>query len=212
MKKITFSDKYGLTQSVLSGRKTMTRRICKELDQPGITYISDWGMDDRGRAMFTIEFADGRKQDVYPHYQPGEKVAVAQRYWSLKDNPRFYDALAKADPTFPLECIEGEAGCKNKMFVKAEWMPNRILITDVGIEQLLDISDEDCLREGVWQVEDDVYTVGNFALATGRGSQRTSLFETPRAAFLTLIKRLMGKDIPRLNPWVFVYEFKLTWN
>lgn len=28
MKKINFSDRFGLTQAVLSGRKTMTRRIC----------------------------------------------------------------------------------------------------------------------------------------------------------------------------------------
>lgn len=30
MKKIMFNDKYSLTQAVLDGRKTMTRRISKE--------------------------------------------------------------------------------------------------------------------------------------------------------------------------------------
>lgn len=30
MKKIMFNDKYGLTQAVLDGRKTMTRRIVSE--------------------------------------------------------------------------------------------------------------------------------------------------------------------------------------
>ena len=30
MKKIMFNDRYGLTAAVLQGRKTMTRRICKE--------------------------------------------------------------------------------------------------------------------------------------------------------------------------------------
>lgn len=33
MKKIMFNDKLGLTQAVLEGRKTMTRRICK-YDRP----------------------------------------------------------------------------------------------------------------------------------------------------------------------------------
>ena len=37
MKKIMFNDKYGLTQAVLDGRKTMTRRICK-YDRPDETY------------------------------------------------------------------------------------------------------------------------------------------------------------------------------
>lgn len=37
MKKIFFSDEYGLTQAVLEGRKTMTRRVCK-YDRPDETY------------------------------------------------------------------------------------------------------------------------------------------------------------------------------
>lgn len=37
MKKIMFSDKFGLTEAVLSGRKTMTRRIC-----PDGTPLGNW--------------------------------------------------------------------------------------------------------------------------------------------------------------------------
>lgn len=37
MKKIMFNDKYSLTQAVLDGRKTMTRRVCK-YDRPNETY------------------------------------------------------------------------------------------------------------------------------------------------------------------------------
>ena len=36
-KKIMFNDKYSLTQAVLEGRKTMTRRVCK-YDRPNETY------------------------------------------------------------------------------------------------------------------------------------------------------------------------------
>lgn len=38
MKKIMFNDRYGLTQAVIEGRKTMTRRIepiCKLLQRSG---------------------------------------------------------------------------------------------------------------------------------------------------------------------------------
>lgn len=47
MKKINFSDRFGLTQAVLSGRKTMTRRIIK-LDKLGEYNFDnalkhDWG-------------------------------------------------------------------------------------------------------------------------------------------------------------------------
>ena len=33
MKKIMFKDRYGLTQAVLEGRKTMTRRIISKRDE-----------------------------------------------------------------------------------------------------------------------------------------------------------------------------------
>lgn len=38
-------------------------------------------------------------------------------------------------------------GWDNKMFVRAEHMPHRIRITDIRVERLQDISDEDCLRK-----------------------------------------------------------------
>ena len=42
MKKIMFNDRYGLTQAVLDGRKTMTRRIIKP--QPGHVAIQPLGV------------------------------------------------------------------------------------------------------------------------------------------------------------------------
>ena len=44
MKKIMFSDKYGLTEAVLEGRKTMTRRIIK--DKKLDFAISHFGIDN----------------------------------------------------------------------------------------------------------------------------------------------------------------------
>ena len=38
MKKIMFNDKYGLTQAVLDGRKTMTRRAFYIPDKLALTY------------------------------------------------------------------------------------------------------------------------------------------------------------------------------
>lgn len=65
MKKIMFSDKFGLTEAVLSGRKTMTRRIC-----PDGTPLGNW--------------AETVKKS---RYQVGEVVAVAQRYRDFILNP-----------------------------------------------------------------------------------------------------------------------------
>ena len=70
-------------------------------------------------------------------YKVGEIVAVAQSYNS------FYNDECNPN-LFP-----NGAGWTNKMYVKPELMPHQIRITNVRAEQLQDISDEDCLKEGI---------------------------------------------------------------
>ena len=66
MKKIMFNDKYGLTQAVLDGRKTMTRRICK-YDRPDETYdivfpvFEPKDYDDNGNIISPLYGAFGWK-------------------------------------------------------------------------------------------------------------------------------------------------------
>lgn len=202
MKKIMFNDKYGLTQAVLSGRKTMTRRVDKRLNHPCVTDISDWGIDDRGKCYLAITYSTGLSVDFYPAYQIGEEIAIAQRYWDLRHDDDFYEALQKADPSFPLECIEGEKGCYNKMFVRAAWMPHRIRITDLSFERLQDISDEDCLKEGITDEDTPIDTGYSF-----HGTQGN--WETPREAFAALIDKVSGKGTWEWNPLVVAYTFEL---
>ena len=233
MKKIMFNDKYGLTKAVLAGRKTQTRRI---VSLPGGLTHDDicnpvMGIDDKGRVYFTF-YIGCRPHDIYPAYQIGEGVAVAQRYWELRNCNAFYDALDRADPSFPLECIEGEKGCYNKMFVKADWMPHRIRITNIKVERLQDISDEDCQREGIvpitwrqWLEQDindlspqkykdlDVWTLPKFIDGISDPWEDSDpdeyMADKPHTAFAVLIFKLMGRKTWERNPWVFAYEFEL---
>ena len=87
MQKIMFSDRFGLTQAVLEGRKTMTRRIIPELAGKTNVRLSEFGIDDSGKVYIT-ELNSGI--DIYPKYQVGEVVAIARSYAeTLKDpNPR----------------------------------------------------------------------------------------------------------------------------
>ena len=167
-----FNDKYGLTEAVLEGRKTMTRRIV-----PEGTPLGNW--------------EETLKKS---RYQPGEVVAVAQRYSEIYSHNFAFD--------FGLDL---EPGWKNKMFVSAAECKHRIRITNIRIERLQDICDEDCFREGI----DVSFYHGRVSSYYRFENSRTHYF-TPREAFAALIDKVSGKGTWERNPWVFVYEFELV--
>ena len=98
------------------------------------------------------------------------------------------------------------AGWNNKMFVRADLMPHQIHITDVRVERLQDISDEDCIKEGIRKVvnENRIYV----QYYVGKGDNACS-FENPREAFAYLINKTCGKKTWEENPYVFVYDFEV---
>ena len=145
MKKIMFNDQYGLTQAVLDGRKTQTRRILNPtmLFERLDTYdgwtkesIAAWKRSCKDR-LYKAEGEELKEMLDYAlkhsPYKVGENVAIAQRYIDLADNDEFYRLCGIHG--MPLECIKYEKGCYNKMFVKADLMPHRIRITNIRVER-----------------------------------------------------------------------------
>ena len=217
MKKIMFNERFGLQQAVLSGTKTMTRRIIQNIEidwnRRGRVTLPVGGFENDTLLMDVRSILSDEGINDYPapaKYQPaykvGEEIAIAQKYWDLRNCDAFYEALQKADPTFPLECIRDEAGCHNKMFVKAQWMPHRIRIKSIKAERLQSISDEDCLREGVIKWTNCYIVTG---IMEDRGKNNVC-FDTPREAFAALIDRISGKGTWKRNPWVYAYKFELV--
>lgn len=208
MKKIMFNDKYGLTQAVLEGRKTQTRRMLNPtmFFQRLETYegwsnedISAWkrscnrrlyeAQGDMLQQMFDYALSSSR-------YKVGEVVAIAQKYADLAYDGEFFRLLGK---------VIFEKGFHNKMFVKADFMPHRIRITNIRVERLQDISEEDCIAEGVWR-DDNVGLEGTMFWYHGLAN---SSFRTTQQAYASLIDRIFGKGTWESNPYVFVYDFEL---
>ena len=150
MKKIMFNDRYGLTEAVLAGRKTMTRRVVRNLSN--FDPRQDWmvkGVNDKGKANIAIFHNETYKYGIYPQYQPGEVVAVAQSYKSIHEEMMNGDYGNSRYDAFRCAMVAGTKGWDNKMFVCADLMPYQIRFTDLKLEPLQDISDEDCMREGI---------------------------------------------------------------
>lgn len=186
MKKIFFSDKFALTQAVLDGRKTQTRRIIK-FSPIDAKYVNDEGWSIGGYVASEII-------NRYSRYKAGEVVAVAQSY---KDCGLFDVYQAPKDTV----------GWTNKMFVKAALMPHRIRITDVRVERLNDISESDCIAEGIVKRFD---CGGTPYYKLRPDDDGRVIYRSPREAYAALIDRISGKGTFERNPYVFVYTFELV--
>lgn len=220
MKKIMFNTKLGLEKAVLEGRKTQTRRIVSE---SLIDEYDNWLSD-----VQTIAVPSGTTYEKIEdflikrsRYFVGEIVAIAQSYLNIAEeledckNASCAEHFEKniSDASWYVGSY-GHPGFRNKMFTSADRMIHQIRITKVRIERLQDISNEDCLKEGVElntrQYEYDgtkYYCVRGLGYWRGIGSYN---FHTPREAYAALIDKVGKRGDWDKNPYVFVYDFELV--
>ena len=197
MKKIMFNDEYLLTQTVLAGSKTMTRRVLKEG-----TPLGNW-----------------KETAKHLPYKVGDIVAIAQSYEvvyaeKIVDFIRhnYHSPIKDAAEKFK-KVYESNAGWENKMFVRADLLPHHIRITDVKVERLQDISDDDIMREGVREqivAGNKDYYFETDKVVAGLHCTNLIFFKTPREAFASLIDKVSGKSMWESNPWVVAYSFELV--
>lgn len=154
--------------------------------------------------------ADEREFDmgeILPKYKLGEVVAIAQSYMDVDQfhrkgkNAAYLEYLDSILPELKLY-----PGWGNKMFVKADLMPHHIKITGIKVERLQDISDEDCLKEGIIHVST---FLGQKIYHTPHVNGSYLSTNVAQEAFAYLIDKVSGKGVWESNPFVFAYEFVL---
>ena len=223
MKKIMFNDEFSLTQAVIDGRKTQTRRI---VSQSLIDKYEEWYDDVCSIAMpsgSTIETLRYWLLRKHTRYRAGEVVSVAQSYCSIAEelencNNASCAAHYEKNVQKASEYISWmeHPGFNNKMFVAADMMIHQIRITDVRVEKLQDISGDDCLKEGVVVNEPKIkgginmYYPCEYLRSCAKEVGWGRVFHTPREAFAHLINKVSKKDVWEENPYVFVYDFELV--
>ena len=152
---------------------------------------------DNGQALLTL--CNNRFKTA--NYKIGETIAIAQRYEDMAKDDDLFRLCSKF-----LGRIIFEKGCHNKMFVRADLMPHHIRITNIRVERLPDISEEACLKEGIWR-GDNVGLEGTTYWYHGLAN---SSFRTAKEAYAALIDKISGKGTWESNPYVFVYDFELV--
>jgi hypothetical protein len=199
-----FNDRCALTYAVIDEIKNNTRRI-----EGGKQFqLAATAAED-----FTYEEATGcivmccQGIEIFRHkcrYKVGEIVAVAQSYEQVyrQGNMDADDAIIRG--------LKYDPGMCNKMYVRAALMPHQIRIMGIRCERLQDISDEECMKEGV--VDVTYFKTGGrpYELFALPGHEHEETFNTPRQAFAALIDKVSGRGTWKSNPWVVVYEFELV--
>lgn len=206
-----FNDKYSLTQAVLDGRKTMTRRV--------ISYPSKFrGQNVAGYYVcrkpsgelveVCLHDEDERMIDagqIFPKFKVGEVVAIAQSYKGSSYDP---NALDRDPKDLGIRgFMRDSAGWNNKMFVKSYAYKHHIKITNVKVERLQDISEEDCEKEGIQYLGLEYEHYGD-PMYSFEGSD--TYYTCAKDAFSRLIDKVSGKGTWDSNPYVFAYEFELV--
>ncbi len=151
---------------------------------------------------------DSSGKYILPKYSVGEVLAIAQPY---------------KDAIHPLDWVNREiyqdtVAWNNKMFVRAELMPYRIRITNIEVQRLQDISEEEAMREGIFKYdipplhhECDPFSPWPPYVKPYKYDLDNLVYRcSARYAFAYLIDRISGKGTWESNPFVFVYEFKLV--
>lgn len=189
-----------MVRAILNGEKIVTRRVMKPfqvptLDDDGRWYSvaqrdPKWGFAVDGETE--RECANALAASLCcPHGAPGDRLWVRETYG---------DAGCRL--TYRADLDDG-AHCMVKKWIPSIHMPrsaSRILlkITTVRVERLQDISDEQCVAEGIGVTKHAV------------GVKLTSPHDesVPRAMFRELWQSINGAESWAANPWVWVVEFR----
>ncbi|MFS3105879.1 hypothetical protein ACMAWB_13550 [Klebsiella pneumoniae] len=198
-----------MVRAILDGRKTQTRRIVKGTDG-AVKFCKEW--DINGEEIFVVL---GEKDHTGMNPVLGAIScpfgAVGDRIWVRETWNKYGGLLTyRADHDW-IDDMRKETVCTAK-WVPSIHMPrwaSRILleITDVRVERLNAISEEDAKEEGVG-------TAVWFAAKGIPESEWTSLGEhgAMQASYInrfaTLWETIYGEESWKANPWVWVISFK----
>ena len=191
-----------LFHRVVKGEKTQTRRMITPQPVDSVENLMFFG-----NKVFRTRDEYDELIFINPKYEVGEKVYLKEpyilyqeEYQESKASQSGIQYAYKFGNHLSIEEITGKSDSKwkNKLFMPESAARYFIEITAVRAEKLQDISEEDCLKEGI-----ELYN--NYDGTYGGHSAPTA----PKEAYAALINSIYGKSTWEKNPFVWVYEFRL---
>ncbi|NDV93487.1 hypothetical protein D0T84_00955 [Dysgonomonas sp. 521] len=210
-----------LHEKTVKGIKTQTRRI---IGTKGLFNIRIY---DKAISVAGVDVY-GKEKIIRPRYNVGEVLYLKEPY--IDDSDMFFTVFPihetltykggkilyqYGNDTSILDSVYGDlVKWQNKLFMPASAARHFIKVTDLRAERLQDISDEDCIKEGIEVSKYDnrhyVNDVWGKSKLDGIWEKTRTLYDSPRDAYAALINRINGKGTWESNPYVWVYDYELT--
>lgn len=167
----------------------------------GIMFNTKYGLE---QAVLNGTKTRTWRADKESRYKIGEIVAIKQCYCDVLNYHKEQNNVTLEQRI--IAYYSGEKGWRNKMFARNEEMPHKIKITSIKQCYLQDISEEECLREGI--VRREIIPFRNIEIAYC--FRNSNLYKTAKQAFANLIDKLNGKGYWESNTLGYAYEFELV--
>jgi hypothetical protein len=198
MRPILFSP--AMVEAVLSGQKTQTRRIIKPQPDPSFHVQVGTGLSLDGNGVFGALYSKGGIHADFvkcPYGKVGDILWVREKWLDASIGKKdLRDVIYFSSESGKLYDKQG-AKWKPSIFMPREACRIFLKITDIRIEVLNKISDDDCLAEGVYKEKDYYYVGGKFKSSD------------PKWAFLQLWESINGVNSWDNNPFLWVVKFEI---
>lgn len=192
-----------MIQSILAGNKTQTRRLVKPPynTYPAVTkYLTS--------CEFDFHFPDGIGQyTISPYGIPCDQLWVRETFvW--EGETKYTDILPIGDFYYKADFPAGDGPTKWKpsIFMPREASRITLEITDIQVERLLDISEEDAIHEGVGSGFQINAGYPDYQHIENGICQLTQ--DTAKMSFASLWEKINGPGSWEKNLWCWVVSFK----
>ena len=190
-----------MVRAILDGRKTQTRRVIKEKLMRG----------------------EGAHVNNCPYGKPGDRLWVRET-WSKAKSPMSSEVFYRADgepkgKQYPLSFVERESRWRPSIHMP-RWASRILLeVTNVRVERLHDISEEDAIAEGLKAITKDGKTIkygipdrDGYPGNDDTGWDWCDWNVSPVSAYKMLWESINGQGSWDLNPFCWVIEFMVLNN
>ena len=201
-----------MVRAILDGRKSCTRRICKDANECTVPDMDYYDPDKRTNAVHN--YADKKHTDKLSIAErtcpicPGDILYVRET-WSKGLERYIYRADYSDTEKFYRGGKEIEMKWHPSIHMRKETARIWLKVTDVRVERLQDITPKDAENEGVGNLfyEDIGYSENNY------GTEVDPEYGIAKEQFAWLWDSTIKKsDLDRYgwnaNPWVWVIEFE----